>query len=71
MSPLIFDPFTFWPIGRGRIGGNPHIQGNPGPVSSVQERKIEMNEPRRDPTSMVAYVPAGLLVLYVLIRLMT
>ncbi len=29
-----------------------------------------MNEPRRDPTSMVAYVPAGLLVLYVIIRLM-
>jgi hypothetical protein len=35
---------------------------------------IEMNEPRQDPprypTSMVAYAPAGLLVLYVLIRLM-
>jgi hypothetical protein len=33
-----------------------------------------MNEPRRDPTrnpvSMVAYAPAGLLVLYVIIRLM-
>jgi hypothetical protein len=29
-----------------------------------------MNEPRRDPTSMMAYAPAGLLVLYVLIRLM-
>jgi hypothetical protein len=34
---------------------------------------IEMNEPRRvptrDATSMVAYAPAGLLVLYVIIRL--
>ena len=29
-----------------------------------------MNEPRRDATSMVAYAPAGLLVLYVLFRLM-
>jgi hypothetical protein len=29
-----------------------------------------MNEPRRDPISMVAYAPAGLLVLYVIIRLM-
>ncbi|MDF2728932.1 MAG: hypothetical protein K0T01_718 [Acidimicrobiia bacterium] len=29
-----------------------------------------MNEPRRDPMSMVAYAPAGLLVLYVLFRLM-
>ena len=33
-----------------------------------------MNEPRRDPTrhpsSMVAYAPAGLLVVYVIIRLM-
>ena len=32
-----------------------------------------MNEPRRDPmrnpSSMVAYAPAGLLVLYVIIRL--
>jgi hypothetical protein len=35
---------------------------------------IEMNEPRqapsRDFSSMVAYAPAGLLVLYVIIRLM-
>ncbi len=29
-----------------------------------------MNEPRRDSTSMMAYAPAGLLVLYVIIRLM-
>ncbi len=29
-----------------------------------------MNEPRRHPTNMFAYAPAGLLVLYVLIRLM-
>ena len=29
-----------------------------------------MNEPRRDPTSMMAYAPAGLLVVYVIIRLM-
>jgi hypothetical protein len=29
-----------------------------------------MNEPRRDPVSLVAYAPAGLLVLYVIIRLM-
>ena len=29
-----------------------------------------MNEPRRDPMNMVAYAPAGLLVIYVLIRLM-
>lgn len=29
-----------------------------------------MNEPRRDSTSLVAYAPAGLLVLYVLFRLM-
>ena len=29
-----------------------------------------MNEPRRDPTSIMAYAPAGLLVLYVIIRLM-
>jgi hypothetical protein len=28
-----------------------------------------MNEPPRHPTSMVAYAPAGLLVLYVIIRL--
>jgi hypothetical protein len=34
------------------------------------KRTIEMNEPRRDPTSMMAYAPAGLLVLYVIIRLM-
>jgi len=29
-----------------------------------------MNEPRRDPTNMAAYAPAGLLVLYALIRLL-
>jgi hypothetical protein len=28
-----------------------------------------MHEPHRDPTSLAAYAPAGLLVLYVLIRL--
>jgi hypothetical protein len=30
---------------------------------------MRMNEPRRDLTSMAAYAPAGLLVLYVLIRM--
>jgi hypothetical protein len=29
-----------------------------------------MNEPRKDPTSIAAYAPAGLLVLYVVIRLL-
>jgi hypothetical protein len=29
-----------------------------------------MNEPRRDSTSIAAYAPAGLLVVYVVIRLL-
>jgi hypothetical protein len=29
-----------------------------------------MNEPRRHPTSLMGYAPAGLLILYVIIRLM-
>ena len=51
------------------MGGNPYSSGNHLTLSCVRET-IEMNEPRRDPTHMAAYAPAGLLVLYVFIRLL-
>jgi hypothetical protein len=69
MSLDISGPFTLLSQGPGRIGDNPYFSGNHLTLSCVRET-IEMNEPRRDPTHMAAYAPAGLLVLYVFIRLL-
>jgi hypothetical protein len=49
------------------MGVNPHF-GFPG--LSLRSAGVTMSQlqPHRDPKSMAAYTPAGLLVLYVLIR---
>ncbi len=68
MSSFMFSRFAFLPNLTGTNGGEPPYTLKP--FHHTVTSNMSMHGQNRQPTSIAAFAPAGLLVLYVLIRIL-